>query len=194
VRLFVAVDLSPAIADAAAKLIGDLRDEVRALSPDARITWLTAARMHLTLTFIGHLEESRLNAVRAALQAPVRMAPFECLVRGTGVFPERGRPRVIWAGIDRGSEQLTVLAADVAGRIRNVGVTLEERPFRPHLTLGRVREPGRLHANDLLRGRSDIVLGTMTVRAITLFESRLSAGGPSYDALQQTELSGEEKS
>jgi 2'-5' RNA ligase len=95
---------------------------------------------------------------------------------------------VIWAGIDDGREEMVRLGHEVADRLRMRGVPLDERPLQPHLTLARVREAGGLRTSVLLEGREQVVLGTMAVGAITLFESRLSPAGPAYSAIARMAL------
>jgi len=188
VRLFVGVEIDAAVVDAAVALIDDLRKAVAQHAPRARITWLTADRLHLTLAFIGNVEERRLPAIQHALQPPYSTPRFDIHLRGLGVFPERGRPRVVWAGIDAGRESLAAVEEQVAGRLAHAGIDREEREYNPHLTLARVREADALRAPTLLAGRDQIVLGTTVVRAITLFESRLSPSGPSYHAIERMAL------
>ena len=188
VRLFVAVEIDAALVDAAAALIAELRDRAVRLAPRARVTWLTADRLHLTLAFIGHIDPSRLPAVRQALQPPFTARPFTIGLRGLGAFPERGRPRVIWAGLERGARDLSALAGEVTTRLGSTGIAVDERPHQPHLTLARVREAGGLRTSTLFAGLEQVALGTMDVRAITLFESRLSPAGAIYQPVVKSLL------
>lgn len=187
-RLFVAVEIESEIVQAAATLISELRAHVARVAPRARITWLTAERLHLTLAFIGQCEEAQLPGLRASLQSPFSVSPFTLRIRGLGAFPERGRPRVLWAGIDEGRESFVRLANEVVDRLRSIAISFDDRPQQPHLTLGRVREAVGLRSAALLAGREEAVLGAMTVGAITLFESRLSPAGPSYTAIARMAL------
>jgi 2'-5' RNA ligase len=188
VRLFVAVELDTPLVDAVLAFAAALRRQIAAAAPDARITWMTAGRLHLTLAFLGHVDNGRVPEIRESLQPPFAGASFDIHVSGVGVFPERGRPRVIWAGIDGGRDRLVTLAAEVAGRLRTTGVEEEARPYSPHLTLARVREAGSLRASTVTAGRERVMLGTSLVRAITLFESRLSPAGPAYHVVQRMDL------
>jgi 2'-5' RNA ligase len=188
VRLFVAVELDDALRQAAIAEIADLRAIVARDAPRARVTWLSAERLHLTLAFIGHVDVARLPDIQEALRPPCSLGRFEILVRGIGVFPDRGRPRVIWAGITDGRDQLVALAGEVAARLGPAGIAREDRAYQPHLTLARVKDPGDLRAPVVTGGRGQPVLGTSLVRAITLFESRLSPKGPEYRAIERTAL------
>lgn len=128
-RLFVAVSLPPSIK--------------RSLEPLARglgdIRWLTPEQQHLTLRFIGELDNGRLNDVVEAL-AMVDGAPFELRLKGIGHFPPRGEPRVLWAGVER-SAALAALKRRIDRALAEAGLPPEGRKFAPHVTLARIRGP-----------------------------------------------------
>jgi len=184
----VAAEIDASLVDTAVQLIAELRDRAARLAPHARITWLTAERLHLTLAFIGHVDATRLPAIQRSLQPPLTARPFEIGLRGLGAFPDRGRPRVIWAGLDRGRDDLTALAGELTARLGSTGVPVDDRPHQPHLTLARVRDAGGLRTSTLFAGLEQVALGTMEVRAITLFESRLSPAGAIYQPLAKSHL------
>ncbi len=190
-RLFVALDLDPAVRSAAATLSEALRARAREQAPRARITWVAPGRLHITLVFIGELDADCAAAATAVLAPPLAMPPFIVEAAGVGAFPARGRPRVLWAGIGRGSGELAAIAADVQRRLSSAGIAVEERPLTPHLTLARVRDGTGVHPARLFAGFEDTPLGEMTVSAITLFESRLSPAGPQYQVVQQMVVTGE---
>jgi len=131
---------------------------------------------------------TRLPAIQRSLQPPLTARPFEIGLRGLGAFPDRGRPRVIWAGLDRGRDDLTALAGELTARLGSTGVPVDDRPHQPHLTLARVRDAGGLRTSTLFAGLEQVALGTMEVRAITLFESRLSPAGAIYQPLVKSHL------
>jgi 2'-5' RNA ligase len=188
VRLFVAVDVGEQVALAAARLAGELRDRLHHLAPAARVTWASVERMHITITFIGQVDDVRARLVADLLQAPLDDAPFAARIAGVGAFPPSGPPRVFWAGVDHGRERLVSLEHRVAELLAPAGVRSERRVYQPHLTLGRVREAAALRSRALLEGFEHTVLGTTQVQAITLFESRLSPKGPTYAPLQRVAL------
>ena len=187
-RLFIAVGVSDAIRLSAQTVIAELRRRVWQLDPDARVTWIGADRLHLTVRFIGEVDRSRLSDLRTALSVPIRQAPFEIAVRGLGVFPARACPRVIWAGVGAGSHQLCALAQTVASRLATAGIRSDTRPFHPHLTLGRVRQSARLRRAPLLAGLEDVAIGTGVVAACTLFESRAGPDGTRYSIVTEAPL------
>ena len=187
-RLFVAAEISPAIVSAALDCIEIMRARVARLAPRSRITWITPDRMHVTLRFIGHVAEEQAATILQVLRLPLDRARFDLTVAGVGTFPQKGSPRVVWAGVTEGHERLIALEDAISGRLADVGVPRDARPFSPHLTLARVKEAGGLRAQALLEGLGGIVLGSTRLDAITLFESRLSPEGPQYQPLQRTQL------
>ena len=192
-RLFVGIEISPAVVAATLDLIAQLQTAGATLAPRSRITWVTAERFHITLRFIGHVSETRIGEIRAALAPPLALDPFDLTIAGVGTFPPKGPPRVVWAGLTGGRAQLVAIEPTVSDRLAQAGVPREERPYNPHLTLARVRDAAGLRSAPLLDSLRDISLGTTSVDAITLFESRLSPNGPTYVALARTPLAGTER-
>ena len=186
-RLFVACETGPAVADAAEALIADLQARVARLAPHARLTWVAKARLHFTVRFIGSVDAGRLPALHAALAAPLPVPPFELVVQGLGVFPDRRPPRVVWAGLRSGTSGIVALAHAVNARLDPL-VGGDRETFRPHLTLARVKEPHGLRAGTLLDGLEDVPVGVTRVASVTLFESRQGGGGLEYVPLLRTAL------
>ena len=193
-RLFVAVALDPDLIRAAGSFVDTLRGRAARLAPHARLSWVTPERLHVTLAFIGDVPESRTPAIMAALQPPSSVRPFEMALAGAGAFPGRGRPRVLWTGVGEGRDSLISVAGEVQTRLTAAGVALEARPFSPHVTVARVKEPAGLRPSVLLQGLTDVVVGRMTVDAITLFQSRLSPSSPGYHVMARSPLRREELS
>ena len=148
-RLFVACETGPAVADAAAALIVDLQSRLARSAPQARLTWVPKERLHFTVRFIGSVDAGRMPALREALAAPFHIPPFDAVVQGVGVFPEGRTPRVIWAGLRSGAREMVPLAHAVNARLDPlIGDDADE--LRPHLTLARVKEPHGLRSQTLL--------------------------------------------
>ena len=187
-RLFVGIEISLAVVTATIELIAQLRAASATLAPRTRITWVTAERLHVTVRFIGHVDEAKADAIRAVLEPPLALHSFDLTVSGVGAFPPKGSPRVVWAGLTAGRDQLLTVERSVSERLAHAGVPREERPYRPHLTLARVREAAGLRSAPLVDALRDVSLGTTSVDAITLFESRLSPTGPTYVPLARTPL------
>ena len=185
-RLFVAIGVGAAIIDEAQRAIRDLRNRVEQHGGGARVTWIPPALMHLTVRFVGEVPEAEVDRVAAALSPPLALFPFQLSVRGIGAFSNHGVPRVVWAGIERGVAETRAVERTVTDRLAAVDIPPDDRPFSPHLTLGRVRQPGTLRTRTLLEGLADRPLGETRVDTITLFHSRLSPNGPTYVPLLVT--------
>ena len=191
-RLFVGIEISPAAVNATTELIAELRAARTTLAPRSRIAWVTAERLHITVRFIGHVDDRRADEIRAVLAPPLALDPFDLTIAGVGTFPPKGPPRVVWAGLTVGSAELIAIESTVSERLVRAGVPREERTYNPHLTLARVRDAAGLRPASFA-GFGEIGLGTTSVDAITLFESRLSPKGPTYAALARTPLVGTER-
>jgi 2'-5' RNA ligase len=189
VRLFVAVELAPELVSALAAFSGALRRRAHRLAPDARIGWVDPAQLHITSRFIGEVDDKKAANVAGALLDPLAAAPFDISMQGAGAFPDRGAPRVLWAGIADGGEGLASIETEVSARLSACGIPREDRPYRPHVTLARVREAAGLRSSALFEGMSQERFGTSRVEAITLFQSRTSPKGAVYTPLHRTPLS-----
>ena len=187
-RVFTGIELDPAVVRAGADLIDELARRATRQSPQARIAWVLPDRLHITVRFIGQTDDATYRRIQAAVSAPIDMPPFAVKIHALGSFPPRGAPRVIWAGIGDDEARLSAVEREITARLSTVGVPPESRPYSPHLTLGRIKEADGLKATALFQGLSGIVLGTTTVEAITLFESRVSSKGAVYVPLLKTPL------
>ncbi len=176
IRGFVAVELP---AEVRAFLAG-LAERVR--SQGVRARWVSPDRMHITLRFLGEIQASRFEAVRAALARPITAGGHPELVpAGIGTFPPRGRARVLWAGLRGDTPVLGRCALEVEDRLESVGFPREPRPFRPHITLARARGPGGITGLDRIGSEIRAAQGPgFRVTRLTLFESRLHPQGPEY--------------
>jgi 2'-5' RNA ligase len=178
-RLFVAVDLDEptraAVAEIVTRLVRRLGDDREA----GRIAWVRPEHLHLTLRFLGDVEEARVAAVQQAIVTPLTVVEFSLSFEGLGMFPPAGRPRVVWLGVKDGRAELESLCREVERRLHSSGGLPEPRPFQPHLTLGRFRNATRRPDIEAIRVGSGSV-GPCRVDRVTLYESRLSSTGPTY--------------
>jgi len=185
VRLFVAAEIGERVARRIGALIDDLRARVAASASRAKVTWVAVDRLHVTVRFIGEVDDTRVEAFRSALRHPLSGTAFELSFAGVGSFPKSGSPRVIWVGLADGADALAAFERQITQRLVDLGIAEESRPYKPHLTLARVREPSGLNSGPLLDGMRDLRLGTAHIDAITLFQSRLSPKGPTYTPLER---------
>lgn len=162
----------------------DLAARASAVLPESKILRRVAPElMHVTLAFVGRVEEGALDEVIAAAADTARgTAAFTLELSAIGQFPERGRPHVVWLGF-RDPARLVELAERARAGLRAHGITFDEKPFRPHLTLARVREDAdRLAERDLTIALRAVTppSGSFAVHALQVIESVLSPKGPRY--------------
>jgi 2'-5' RNA ligase len=188
VRLFVAVQIDPSVTQALADFSAALRRRAHDLAPAARIGWVSPELLHVTSRFIGEVDDAKAAAIAGALLQDLAVSPFDLVLQGAGAFPERGAPRVLWAGIASGGEGLSAVETEVSARLAACGVAREDRPYHPHVTLARVREPAGLRSAALFERLADRRFGRSRVEAITLFQSRTSPKGAVYTPLHRTPL------
>jgi 2'-5' RNA ligase len=170
IRTFIAIPLS----DTIRRTIAQVQRELAEPLPDIR--WVRPETIHLTLAFLGDISQESLDKIGNSMLSIGRsFAPFEVRIGDLGAFPSRSRPRVIWIGVER-CAPLMGLQAALAGTLADLGLPGEDRPYTPHLTLGRSRrlDPA---AGRILETRADLPIGSLTVDRMVLFESRLQPGG-----------------
>lgn len=185
-RCFVAIAIPPQVRSAIDKEMEMLRH----LGRD--IKWVSPANIHLTLKFLGDTPEDRIDDIEAALMgAATGIGPIRADATGAGAFPNPRRPNVFWAGLTV-PDELGILKERIEAALANLGFQREDRPFRPHLTVGRLRRgghpPKRLMA--ALEEIKDIFFGTFEINELLLMKSDLEPKGPVYTTLRTIPLYG----
>lgn len=185
-RAFIGIGLPPDVRDAVADAIGTV--------PDARgpVSWVGKANLHITLRFLGEIRPDGIPALAEALAGVAAASPpFSLDAAGGGAFPGPRNPRVLWVGFREPLELVGKLQQNMENALSGAGFPREDRPFHPHITVGRVR--GVLPPAwgerfvQALAGRS---FGVVTVSSFRLFESRLSPGGAIYTVVREFPLGG----
>lgn len=150
--------------------------------------WQQPEQLHLTLMFLGSVQESQLGLVQSAAKSlPVK--PFNLSLLGLGCFGEPERPNVLWAGLEP-SERLDALQRALSQRLVARGFEEEARRFLPHITLARFSQPSG-SVRSVLTTYRDYSAGTMPVNFFSLFESDLTPEGPVYTVLDRFALNGQ---
>ncbi len=158
----MALALPAAVKDELARAIDSLEQHV------AGARWVPKENLHLTLAFLGRVDDGRLGEISAAVANTVQgHVDFTVRMGALGAFPSVRRARVIWAGLDDPTQGLSGLAESVAESLEPVGFTRDARAFRPHVTLARLKAPARIDLNETLESIA------FPVKQITLFESHL---------------------
>jgi RNA 2',3'-cyclic 3'-phosphodiesterase len=186
-RLFVAAELDDVVKQRAAAVAARLR---AAGDADGRrsVSWVAPANLHVTLRFIGDADPATAQRIVEQLAAPMDLPAFDITVAGVGVFPPSGPPRVVWLGVVDGGVELATLARQVNQRLDAIGLPREDRPFRAHLTLGRVKGPTGPRLRDALAAARTADVGRCTIGRVTLFESLLSPRGSTYAVVTTSSL------
>lgn len=160
--------------------------------PLGAVRWVPAHNIHLTLKFLGDVSPANLNTLVGVLRAEAaRHKEFEVEIEDLGAFPSIQRPRVIWIGV-KAPPILLRLQHGIESETRKLGYPTEDRPFSPHLTLGRVSS----HASPFdvqqiarrMEGTQVGLLGNVSVDSITIFRSDLNPGGSVYSVIQTASL------
>lgn len=180
-RVFIAIELPESLK----KEISNIQKRMRDL-PD-KIKWVDHSSVHITLKFLGEVKEKALDSVfKATRDVAQRFQPFMVEIKGTGVFPNPDRPRVIWIGVGEGSDKLARMAQYLEEELSNRGFPRERKKWVPHLTIGRVKW---LINKEKIRRKVDeekkTQAGQMKVEFISVMQSRLTPEGALYKPLQR---------
>lgn len=180
-RLFVAVDVPDLIKE---EIEGSVVEPLRDVVEGAR--WTRPEGRHLTLKFLGYVDDDRVDEVSSALETVARTAAFDAAFEELGGFPNLRRPRVLWVGIGDGRHELGDLAAAVDTCLEPLGFAREERPFHPHFTLARFPKP-RVIAEF---PKPPVPSEPFRVEEVILFRSQLHPKGARYTPLTRVGLQG----
>jgi RNA 2',3'-cyclic 3'-phosphodiesterase len=184
-RLFIAFDTPPEVKSRAIEIQNQLR------RAQADVSWERQEKLHCTIKFLGDTPSELTPAIADTLLHIGRMsAPFSVRYIGTGCFPNNRDPHVLWLGIENPDGRLKLLFETIESAVNGYGFKPENRPFHPHLTLGRVRS-GRNHAN-LLRMLENVTFESAIIATneILLIKSELKPAGSVYTKIKSVPLVG----
>lgn len=178
-RLFIAIELEDSIKDHILSFQKELKNSVL-----GDVKWVERENFHLTIKFLGETPENLIDDIKSILdETSYYFEPFYISLEGFGAFPSLKSPRVLWIGIEEGLGGLEKVFDFIEKRLVKKGFRKEDRPFSPHLTLGRVKDRDVRILKDLLFDK-EVVL----VSSITLFESKLTPEGPIYTPIYRVNL------
>jgi 2'-5' RNA ligase len=161
------------------------------LAPDL-VSWVKRENLHYTLSFLGELEADGVARASAAARAAVAgQERFHVTLGGFGAFPSARRARVLWLGLSWGGTPFTNLARRVETSLIKAGFQRDSRPFTPHLTLGRVRDPRHdwTAALEQVSPPAPSEATAFEVRGVSVVKSTLSPGGSRYEVVSEAALS-----
>lgn len=185
-RIFCAVELPDSVRAELKEHIRQLREAV----PDVTASWTRVENIHLTLKFFGNVGIDRIAKISPAVERAIKkFPPFLIGIGKTGVFPKPSRAQVLWIGVNDPSGKLSELQRQLENECAKEGFEKEDRAYRPHLTIARLRRPegARLLADAHLN--MEFEPAEITVSELIVFRSELSSKGSKYTALSRHELS-----
>lgn len=168
-RLFVSIELP----DSVTRTLVALDPRLRGLR------WLAAEQMHLTVSFLGDVDAEAEPKLREKLNA-IKVAPFFLPITGLGIFPGRGRPKIIWIGVGAGHPHLFQLYKRVQEAVLGAGLEPDLRPWHPHITLARGRDASAESVRPFLKAHGDFEAGMVHVESFHLNSSALTPAGSVY--------------
>lgn len=184
-RVFIAVELPPEIRARLRAHAGRLREMV----PEAKASWSRPENIHLTLKFIGDTSIDRLTGLcEAAARTVAPLQPFTIAVAETGVFPSRSVPKVLWIGLKDSEGRLSELHSRLEEECAQAGFAKEARPFHPHLTLARLRQPQHARALASTHMQMPFELAEFYVSEVLVIRSELSSAGSRYTTISCHQL------
>ncbi len=183
-RCFVAINLPEDIKSR-------LQSVQERLSP--LVTWKPVERenLHVTLKFLGEVDDHKLNRIEETLmEVSSAQEPFVMELKGAGAFPNLNYIRVLWIGIDKGSNEIRQLMARIDSKLAGLGFS-KEREYVPHVTIGRVKAIMRRgELAQAIRSLQELSFGSAEVKSIALMKSTLTSKGPIYNILKELPLGG----
>lgn len=183
IRSFIAVELPQSVRE----LIGRVQQGLQRRGVKAR--WVKPGNIHLTVHFFGDISPEQTGSVAAAMAEAAGCGPIRLEAKGIGVFPGIRRARVVWAGVSGDVAVLAALQRRLAAALGQSGFPVEDRPFRPHLTLGRFKKsPAPAVLADAIEAEGGFAAVSFQILQLVLFESRLTPGGAIYRKIHEISL------
>lgn len=187
-RLFIALPLPDEVEQFLSNVILDLKQK------RGRVKWVASKNIHLTMKFLGETDENKVEAIIKSIESvAAKHKSVECTIDRIGGFPNLRRPRVIWTGIENKEDnidKLEAIASDTEDEMARLGFEKENRKFKSHLTLGRIKDARDLYELTNYLDGYQLHPKEILFDRIVLFKSTLTPHGPIYERLYETELGG----
>lgn len=177
-RMFIAISLP-----------GETKERLhRLMKPLDGVRWQNPEQLHITLKFLGDTASGQVKELVKNLNM-VEQAPFPFAIKGLGYFPEGEQPRVIWTGIEDDSA-FVKLHRSVENACKKTGFSREKRPYRPHITLGKVKGASKDEITSFITRNKDVYIGDIPAEEFILYESRLQSDGAVHEPSARFPLEG----
>jgi len=181
IRSFIAIDLPIQLLEQIIQLQKELIPATRDF-----VRWTRPENIHLTLKFLGDVDKEKLlQAKRLLDEIKFDHTPFILCMEGYGVFPNKKQPRIIWVGFEE-SQSILVLVSQINTKLQTLGIEPEIRPYKPHLTIGRVRQISNAYQNKVLDeslSSAKRIVNSFSVTEFKIYKSMLTPDGPKYTQL-----------
>lgn len=183
-RCFIAVDVADEVRHSLTRQYHQLKRQAK------EYRWVDPENYHLTIKFLGNVAGEKVPDITAAVHRVARdLHPFEVRVEGFDAFPYRSTPRVVWAGISNGSEELVDLWRRVGDNLSVLGFPHDQREYTPHLTLGRAKSGNkRADLMPLFNRLESRDWGAYMVSSVKILKSEFKRKGPVYTVLDEIQL------
>ena len=184
IRSFIAIEIPEEVRQKLREVLLELRGS------GAEVKWVRPEGIHITLKFLGETNRETLEALSAVLRPLAEgSSSFEVKAQGLGCFPSLRNPRVVWAGLVEERGALSELQREIETAAAGFAFPAEERPFKPHLTLGRVRSSkGKIPLTQVIEKNAGLGLGSFRAEQVILFRSDLRPGGAVYSKIEEFQL------
>lgn len=189
IRSFIAIELD----DTIRRALGDVQEKLKAERAAKMVRWIAPESIHITLKFLGDVDADKLPALQNAIaDASNGIPPFVLTLRGVGAFPNTRRPNIVWVGAEGQVEIATELEQKIEDACVFLGFAREDRPFTPHLTIGRVKRDAspsdRRFIGEMIERVQVGMLGELHVDHVSLMKSDLRPTGSVYTRLAAIQL------
>jgi 2'-5' RNA ligase len=184
-RIFTAIDIS----DEARAKCTNYVENLRSIFPHLRVGWEKPEKLHFTMKFLGDIDEAQLrNLTESVAASAEKSSNFKLRIANTGAFPSKRNARILWLGVNDEHAKMPKLKEVLEGECFERGLTRENRDFKAHLTIARLREPHK-SAELVEKHLSEyFVSDEFTVSAVTIYESRLQKSGSIYSIVSKHEF------
>ncbi|MCM3901758.1 MAG: RNA 2',3'-cyclic phosphodiesterase [Pyrinomonadaceae bacterium] len=181
-RIFCAIDLPASVRASLLSRVKSLREAV----PNAQPSWSREENIHLTLKFLGQVQTSRLSDLsKAAARSAADFSPFQVTLEDTGMFPKHGAPRVLWIGVKDEAGKLAHLQTRLEEECASEGFAREVRPFHPHLTIARLRNPQGARELAVAHKKMRFEPAEVAVAELLVIRSEPSGAGSRYTVISR---------
>jgi 2'-5' RNA ligase len=184
-RIFLAITIPDPVRNVCGRHIDYLRTAV----PNVRVGWESTEKLHVTMKFLGNTGEDTFNALETGVsEIAAKHDAFRLRLSRTGLFPRESRPRVLWIGLEDRVQAVTPLFSELESLCEALGYPKETKVFRPHITIGRVREPDKASGLPAIHLRTKIEPVEFEVGEIVMYESKLQTTGSVYSVISIAKL------